>query len=138
MSDDEIPESGAFAVYQGRRHKILFGSDDYVGVARTSEAKDDWPDALELGDRRGEPWVKLPRHVVEGVVAVKVDALWNGEVIRVVRRRKDGNLDVSYIGPPDRARAIGMTGDQYQGWRGIARAEELTVTEVAEEVRWHA
>lgn len=134
----EIPITGAFAEYLGQRFRILFGGDDWVALSATPET--DIPDAFARGESspagRGhhEPWAKVPRRSLAGVIDVVVSATIAGQHVSLRRRLSDGRIAVEFVGPPAVARRLGLDGDQYMGWTGLFAPEELDHIQV-EEIR---
>ncbi len=131
----EIPVGGAFAEYRGRRLRIAFHRDGWVALrANPGPAV---PDGFESGESHvgygyTEPWVKVPKTALDGIVALRVTGKIAGQTVSLQKRMPDGRISVEFIGPPAIARQIGMEGDQYMGWSGLFEPEVFEDIEVEE------
>ena len=123
--------SHAEGEYRGRRYELLFHGDGWRALAHGGAPASEFPDALELGSNSRGEWVKLPtEHVTWWRVGVS--AVWKGERVAVVGSERDGMVGVTTT-DPRRAAALGIPGDQHQGWLGKAPVAELSDVEVSEE-----
>jgi hypothetical protein len=127
--------TGAVAEYRGKRLQIVFGGDDWVALR--SAPGTDVPDGFESGESsvglgQYEPWVKVPRSVLDGVIDVRVSGTIAGHTLSLQRRLPDGRVNVEFVGPPAVARELGLDGDQYMGWTGLFNPEEFEDIRVEE------
>ena len=132
-----MPVTGALADYCGKRYRILFGGDDWVALRAAPSAE--FPDGFARGESptgsgRYEPWVKVPRSALDGVVQVRVNGTLDGHTVSLRQQLPDGRIGVEFVGPPAVARKLGLVGDQYMGWTGLIAPSELSDIQV-EEVR---
>lgn len=132
---DETPVTGALAEYRGKRFRILFGSGEWVALHVESGV--DIPDGFARGESPAglghhEPWVKVPRSALDGVVQVRVSGTLGGHTVSLRRRLPDGRIGVEFVGPPAIARELGLDGDQYMGWTGLVDPDELKNIQVEE------
>ncbi len=131
----EIPVTGAVAEYRGQRFRILFSGTDWVALNVGPEVE--LPDAFARGEAPAEPghydpWAKVPRSALDGVIQVSVSATLAGHTVYLRRRLRDGRIGVEFVGPPNIAREIGLEGDQHTGWTGLvdpARLQDVQVEE---------
>lgn len=79
-----------------------------------------------------EPWVKVPRSALDGVVHVRVSGTLGGQTVSVQQQLPDGWIGVEFVGPPAMARELGLEGDQYMGWTGLVTPDRLTDIQVEE------
>jgi hypothetical protein len=124
----EVPLTGAVAEYRGNRFQIVFSGDDWVALR--AEPTADIPDGFAsgesaVGEGRYEPWVKVPRSALDGVVHVRASGTIAGHTVSLQRRLPDGRIAVEFVGPPAIARELGLDGDQYMGWTGLFAPEDL-------------
>jgi hypothetical protein len=80
----EIPMTCAVAEYRGKRLQIVFGGDDWVALR--SAPGTGVPDGFESGESsvglgQYEPWVKVPRSVLDGVIDVRVSGTIAGHTL---------------------------------------------------------
>ena len=132
---NEIPVTGALAVYRGQRYRILFSGNDWVAIHIVEDK--DVPDAIARGESpagqgRYNPWAKLPRSVLDGVVSVVVTATIRGRPVSLRSKLPDGRIGVEFVGPPDIAEELGLDGDQYMGWTGLFKPEDFDDIHVEE------
>lgn len=125
---DEVPVTRALAEYRGKRLQIVFGGDDWVALRASPGAE--VPDGFDSGESpvglgRFEPWVKVPRSAIEGVIHIRVSGTIAGHTVSLQRRLPDGRIRVEFVGPPTVAKEIGLYGDQYMGWTGLFNPEEF-------------
>lgn len=131
----EIPVTGAVAEYRGQRFRILFSGTDWVALSVGPEVE--LPDAFARGEAPAEPghydpWAKVPRSVLDGVIQVSVSATLAGHTVYLRRRLRDGRIGVEFVGPPNIAREIGLEGDQHTGWTGLVDPDRLQDIRVEE------
>lgn len=124
------------AEYRGRRYDEHFSGEDWIAVGGDPSEVDAglFPDAIETGEGRQGPWVKLPKAVVSRRAAVSVLGQWRGETVGLSGPERDGTVLLRYNRDPAWARSQGMTGDQYNGWQLRVPVDEVEVTEVSERV----
>ncbi len=126
--------TGAFAEYCGQRIPIMFGADDWVALAVQPDVE--IPDAFARGTSRRfgryEPWAKVPRAAIDGVVSVTATGTLAGHTVSLNGRHPDGRVLVWFVGDPAAARKIGLEGDQHMGWSGIVNPDDLTDIHVEE------
>jgi hypothetical protein len=132
---DKVPVTGAVAEYRGKRFQIVFSGDDWVALRADPGA--DVPDGFESGESsvglgRYEPWVKVPRSALDGVIHVRVSGTIAGHTVSLRRQLPDGRIGVEFVGPPSVAKELGLDGDQYMGWTGLFSPEELQDIRVEE------
>jgi hypothetical protein len=119
---DEIPTSQEFYDYRGERFRLQSAEDDAVFLWVDGDPTvERFPDALEFGADRGEPWVMLPRNVLGSMYEQKAYGRWRGVPVAVVSTIKlgsdRGKVVLNYAGTrPGEATAAGFSGDQYNGW----------------------
>lgn len=131
----EIPVSGAYAEYRGRRFLILRGGEDWAEFRADPDVV--IPDASERGETRlapghFDPWAKVPVGSLDGVIDVDVTATLRGHEVSLRHRWPDGRIRVWFVGPPTVAHELGLDGDQYMGWTGLfapAAFEDIRVEE---------
>jgi hypothetical protein len=131
----EIPVTGAVAEYRGKRLQIVFSGDDWVALRAAPGAG--MPDGFDSGESsvglgQHEPWVKVPRSVLDGVIHVRVSGTIAGHTVSLRWRLPDGRIGVEFVGPPAVARELGLNGDQYMGWTGLFAPEEFKDIRVEE------
>jgi hypothetical protein len=131
----EIPVTGAVAEYRGQRFRMLFSGTDWVALNVSPEVE--IPDAFARGEApaepgRYDPWAKVPRSVLDGVIQVSVSATLAGHTVYLRRRLRDGRIGVEFVGPPQIAREIGLEGDQHTGWTGLVDPADLHDIQVEE------
>ena len=131
----EVPVTGAIAQYRGKRFRIVFSGDDWVALR--AKPGPEVPDGFQSGESsvglgHYEPWVKVPRSALDGVVAVRVSGTLGGHTVSLQRQLPDGRIVVGFIGSPAVAREIGLAGDQHMGWTGVIDPEELKDIRVEE------
>jgi hypothetical protein len=131
----DIPVTGAVAEYRGQRFRILFSGTDWVAL--NVEADVELPDAFARGEApaepgRYDPWAKVPRSALDGVIQVSVSATIAGHTVSLRRRLRDGRIGVEFVGPPQIAREIGLGGDQHTGWTGLVDPDKLQDIRVEE------
>ena len=131
----EIPVTGAYAEYRGERILIRFGGEDWVALRVDPHVE--IPDAFERGESRaGTPyhttWAKVPRSALDGIVDVDVSGTLAGHSVSLRNRLSDGRIRVWFIGDPAAAKAIGLKGDQHDGWTGIFDPEDFQDIQVEE------
>lgn len=131
----EIPVTGAVAEYHGQRFRILFSGTDWVALNVGPEVE--LPDAFARGEAPAEPghydpWAKVPRSALDGVIQVSVSATLAGHTVYLRRRLRDGRIGVEFVGPPNIAREIGLDGDQHTGWTGLVDPDRLQGIQVEE------
>jgi hypothetical protein len=134
MSQDvSMQTSGRYVEYRGQRLPVLFAGDDWIAVRESPEerAAGRFPDAIQHGDNSRGTWAKLPRQVLDRLLDVRVDARWRGEPVSVAADL-GGDVLLYWSGSPDRARELGMEGDQQMGWQIRVPADEVEVTGVTE------
>ena len=124
----EIPVTGAVAEYRGQRFRILFSGTDWVALNVGPEVE--LPDAFARGEAPAEPghydpWAKVPRSALDGVIQVSVSASLAGHTVYLRRRLRDGRIGVEFVGPPQIARELGLDGDQHTGWTGVVDPDRL-------------
>lgn len=124
----EIPVTGAVAEYRGQRFRILFSGNDWVALNVGPEVE--LPDAFARGEAPAEPghydpWAKVPRSALDGVIQVSVSASLAGHTVYLRRRLRDGRIGVEFVGPPQIARELGLDGDQHTGWTGVVDPDRL-------------
>lgn len=132
---DEMPVTEPVAEYRGHQIRIVFGGDDWVALSPRSGVE--IPDAFEsgempIGQGHFEPWVKVPRSTLDGIVSRRVRGIIAGQQVTLRARMPDGRIRVSFIGSPKAAEKIGLDGDQYMGWTGVFAPEEFEGIEVEE------
>jgi hypothetical protein len=132
---NEIPVSGAYAEYRGKRFPILRGGKDWVALR--AEPDVEIPDAFDRGESRlapghCEPWAKVPVAAIDGVIDVDVNATLGGNEVSLRNRWADGRIRVWFVGPPAVARELGLDGDQYMGWTGLFAPEAFSDIRVKE------
>lgn len=132
---NEIPVSGAYAEYRGKRFLILRGGKDWAALR--AEPSEEIPDAMERGESLLAPghcegWTKVPTAVLDGVIDVEVNASLGGHQVSLRNRCADGRIRVWFVGPPAVAHELGLDGDQYMGWTGLFAPGEFTDIRVEE------
>jgi hypothetical protein len=122
------------ADYRGRRYPEQFSGDGWVAVTATPDerAAGLLPDEIEHGEGRQGPWVRLPLSVLDRRVRIVVEARWRGESVGVSGPELEGTVLVRFQGDPDRARELGMQGDQRDGWQLRVPVEEVGDVDVTE------
>jgi hypothetical protein len=105
---NEIPVTGAIAEYHGQRFRILFSNNDSLALCAGLDV--DIPDAVERGESPAgpghyDPWAKVPRSALDGVVQVSVSATLAGHTVYLRRRLPDGRIGIEFVGPPGVARS---------------------------------
>ncbi len=131
----EIPVTGAVAEYRGQRYRILFSGTDWVALNVGPDVE--LPDAFARGEAPAEPgqydpWAKVPRSALDGVIQVSVSATLAGHTVYLRRRLRDGRIGVEFVGPPHIAREMGLEGDQHTGWNGLVDPGDLHDIQVEE------
>ncbi|MDX1878929.1 hypothetical protein SBE55_14000 [Mycolicibacterium sp. 141076] len=131
----EIPVTGAVAEYHGQRFRILFSGTDWVALNVGPGVE--LPDAFARGEAPAEPghydpWAKIPRSALDGVIQVSVSATLAGHTVYLRRRLRDGRIGIEFIGPPQIAREMGLDGDQHTGWTGLVDPDRLQDIRVEE------
>ncbi|RUP28164.1 MAG: hypothetical protein EKK51_24640 [Mycolicibacterium sp.] len=106
----------------------MFSGTDWVALNVGPEVE--LPDAFARGEAPAEPghydpWAKVPRSVLDGVIQVNVSATLAGHTVYLRRRLRDGRIGVEFVGPPNIAREIGLEGDQHTGWTGLVDPDRL-------------
>jgi len=124
-----------YCMYRGRqftetwRGRDRSSGQEVVNVIRPEDASDeDFPDALGVGANDGGVWVRLPRSVLSREWLEAVFGTWKG--VEFCLRHISWYGRVSLWGStsdPD-AGALGIPGDQYNGWDGVLPADEVTIT----------
>jgi len=132
---DQIPVTSAIAEYRGKRYRISFSGDDWVALIVGSS--EDIPDAFAWGDAPAglghyETWVKVPISVLEGEFTQRVSGILHGHTVSLIRELPDGRVNVEFIGDPDAAKEMGLSGDQHTGWTGAVSPDDLTDIKVEE------
>lgn len=79
-----------------------------------------------------EPWAKVPRSAIDGIVSVAVTGTLAGQTVSLSGRHPDGRVLVWFVGDPAAARKIGLEGDQHMGWYGIVNPDILSDIHVEE------
>jgi len=122
------------ADYRGARYPELFYGADWVALAATAAQREAglFPDELEHGDNQHGPWVKLPKAAIERRVKIVVTGRWRGEEVGVSGPVMDGTVLLHYDRDPEKARELGMQGDQHDGWRIRVPVAEVEITDVTE------
>lgn len=131
----EVPVQHSIAEYRGQRFAIFFSSNEWVALRVGPDV--DIPDAFARGESRSEPgyyepWAKIPRSVVDGIVYYSATGSLGGHTVSLLSRLRDGRIRVSFIGNPAVARQLGLHGDQYMGWNGLVDPDDLTDIQVEE------
>lgn len=132
---NDLPITGAVAEYRGQRYRILFSGDDWVAIGVAEDVN--VPDSISRGESpagqgRYNPWAKLPRSVLDGVVSVVVTATIRGRQVSLRSKLPDGRIGVEFVGPPAVAKELGLDGDQYMGWTGLFEPEDFDDIHVEE------
>lgn len=74
----------------------------------------------------------MPRSSIEKMLYRKVTGFLSGHAVSLVSRFHDGQIGVTYIGPPAVADELGLDGDQYMGWTGHYKPEDFDSIEIEE------
>lgn len=124
--------SDTYFDYRGTTYVESFVGDDWVATELDGRSPDDFPDAIEFGEGRSGPWVKLPISALTRLWRETVHARWRGADVTVGSRRvvTASKVVLYFIGPPKVARELGMEGDQYMGWSIVVPADEVEVVNV--------
>jgi len=134
----EMPVSGPYAEYLGRRFLILFGGDGWAALRAAPDIE--VPDAIDRGTKRVgagqvEHWAKVPDSAINAIVDVDVSAKLAGHTVSVRGQLPDGRIRVWFVGSPDAAQDMGLTGDQFMGWAGLVDPDDLQDIHVEERRR---
>ncbi|MFE6508632.1 hypothetical protein ACFVDI_16265 [Nocardioides sp. NPDC057767] len=117
--------SGIYFSYRGHDYQQSFSGDAWIGLDVAAPDPSEFPDAIEFGMTDEQHWVKLPREVVEDRRKETVQAKWRDAVVIVDSQVSDTEVLLAYVGPPAKAKELGMDGDQYMGWTVVAPIAEL-------------
>jgi hypothetical protein len=95
------------------------------------------PDAFERGEyRAGTPyaatWAKVPTASLDAIYDIEVTGSIAGHAVSLRNRLSDGRIRVWFIGDPAVAKAIGLKGDQHDGWVGFFEPDEFRDIRVEE------
>ena len=134
MAENEAMQtSGLYVDYRGERHPVLFAGEEWLAVPESVHDRETerFPDAIEHGENSRGAWVKLPKHVLDRRVEVRVDARWRGEPVTVAALAGD-QVVVDWLGTSARAHELRLPGAQRDGWRFRVPVDEVEVTGVRE------
>lgn len=130
-----VPVSGSYAEYCGKRFLILFSGDDWVALSADSNME--VPNVIDRGVAQPgslyeTAWVKIPRACFDGIVDVEVTGVIAGHRLCIRNRLSDGRVRVWFIGDPKVASDTGLTGNQHDGWTGMFNPEDFQDIQVKE------
>lgn len=132
LMSQKLPLPQRFFEYHGERLVQRSGGGSWQRVIVTGPLTlERFPEALEFSDDPTDPWVMLPLSAFDAWYTQSVSGRYHGvpvDVVNQVRRGLEkGRLRVAYTGRnPEEAVAVGLLGNQRDGWEATIDPEELT------------
>jgi hypothetical protein len=132
----EFRTSETLFEYRGNRYPARSIGDDYVWILVDDErTAARFPDALDLGEVIGRPWVKLRYTALTAAFRQEVSGHYRGLPVLVGSIIESGpsrgSVKLVYLGGDAKeAAAAGFSGNQYDGWSAYADPADVQVDRV--------
>lgn len=124
-----LPTPGLFAVSGSTTYRVLATGQDWLNLQVDADSPRP-PHRAEGEDRQGRRWLKVSKSDIQRYYDVAVTVEWRGESFLL--GRLEGDRAEIHGTSPVVADRLGMSGDQYNGFRMPVPVEELTVLDVRE------